>query len=442
MGMTGDTDIHRTRGVNMDQDNLVQCLRADGELLSQLGGFDGVAEFHFAADVHRLRISGTEISQDSTDAAPDVLVVYPPEVWEEATQQVPGPGFESLASSLSHGVTLEGDWRSILAPYLGAWSRIVRIASDEQSGRQDVRVSGDPYVDTDDPVGRYVRYSVGSDNYRVYYEQAGDGDVPVLLLHTAGGDGRQFRNVLANPQLQAKYRMTAMDLPYHGKSVPPVGTSWWDRPLTVTKSVVLDWVAGFIDAVGLDRPIFVGCSLGGQLASDLCADRPDAIRGAVGINGMYDSKGIAHIAAMNPLYRDPAAPANVVAAIMYDASAPEAPEDFRHELAWIYASNQRDTYPADCDYYYAHDLSENGHLIDTRRTPLTILTGEYDLSMGAPEHGGAGVAQKIPGAEHRVMKGLSHFAPSDDPVRFGAELEAALDDIVAKSREGQSPVPA
>lgn len=424
----------------MDQDSFIQDVQADGNLRAQLGSFDGVAEFRLGDGTHRLRIRDTEITRDDSGQAPDVLVVYPPEVWAAATQIEPPRGLESLASGLSHGVTLDGDWRTILAPYLGAWSRVVQIASNRQSGRAEVHVCEDPFVDTDDPIGRYVRYSLGSENYRVYYEQAGSGDVPVLFLHTAGGDGRQYRNVLANPRLQRKYRMTAMDMPYHGKSVPPVGTAWWDRPLTVTKDVVLDWVTGFIAAVGLDRPIFVGCSLGGQLASDLCADRPDAIRGAVGVNGTYDTRGIAHIAEMNSLYRDPAAPANVVSAIMYDASAPGAPEEFRRELAWIYASNQRDTYPADCEYYYAHDLAENGHRIDTARTPLTMLTGEYDLSMVAPEHGGEGVAQRIPGATHRVMKGLSHFAPSDDPVAFGAELEVALDEIVAKL--GRSPVPA
>ena len=28
-----------------------------------------------------------------------------------------------------------------------------------------------------------------------------------------------------------------------------------------------------------------------------------------------------------------------------------------------------------------------------------------------------------------------HFAPSDDPVRFGVELEAALEDVVARSHQ-------
>ncbi|WP_068062057.1 alpha/beta fold hydrolase [Nocardia xishanensis] len=419
--------------VTSNQNDLLQRLGSDGRLHMLLAGFDGIADFRLGGDPLRLRIRDGAIEADSSVADPDVLVEFPPELWAAATQLEAPPGTESLSSALSHGATLTGDWRAVIAPYLAAWSRIVRIASDAAAGRREVHVACDPFVDSDDAVGRYVRYSVGSENYRVYYEQSGHGEIPVLFMHTAGGDGRQYRNVLAHPRLQEKYTLVAIDLPYHGKSLPPVGTSWWERPLEITKDLLMDWITGFIKATGLDRPIFVGCSVGGQLASDLCAHHPESIRGAIGVNGLYDMRGLTELAAMNAMYHNPAISPNVVPAIMYDASGPGAPEEFRHELAWIYASNQRDTYPSDCDYYYfGHDLSENGHLIDTSRTPLTMLTGEYDLSAVIPEHGGEAIAQTIPGATHRVMKGLSHFAPSDDPVRFTAELERALDETVAQ----------
>lgn len=413
---------------------LLQTLTLDSELRMLWAGFDGVAEFQLGSLRLRLRVRDSMIALDSGDEAAAASVVYPPDVWAAATNIDRPAGTESLTSALGRGASLTGDWERVVSPYLAALSRVVRLAMDAESGRQEIRIDEDPFVETDDPVGRYVRYSVGDDNYRVYYEQAGYGEVPVLFMHTAGADGRQYRNVLANPSLQRKYTMITLDLPYHGKSVPPVGSAWWNRPLTFTKTIMLDLITGFIGAVGMDRPIFVGCSVGGQLASDLCAHHPEAIRGAVGVNGLYDMRALTASAAMNARFRDLATSSNVVPAVMYNLSSPAAPEDFRRELSWIYASNQRDTYPADCDYYYFdHDLNEDGHLIDTHRTPLTMLTGEYDLSMFVPGHDGAAIAEKIPGATHRVMKGLSHFAPSDDPVRFGVELESALDDIVAQT---------
>ncbi len=41
-------------------------------------------------------------------------------------------------------------------------------------------------------VGRYVYVTVKGVEYRVYFEEAGQG-MPVLFQHTAGSDGRQWR---------------------------------------------------------------------------------------------------------------------------------------------------------------------------------------------------------------------------------------------------------
>ena len=45
-----------------------------------------------------------------------------------------------------------------------------------------------------DIVGRYLYLTVSGVEYRVYYESAGTG-VPVLMQHTAGSDGRQWRHL-------------------------------------------------------------------------------------------------------------------------------------------------------------------------------------------------------------------------------------------------------
>ena len=43
----------------------------------------------------------------------------------------------------------------------------------------------------EDIIGRYFNLNLKKDNYRIYVEEAGQG-VPLLCLHTAGSDGRQF----------------------------------------------------------------------------------------------------------------------------------------------------------------------------------------------------------------------------------------------------------
>ena len=50
-------------------------------------------------------------------------------------------------------------------------------------------------IEFEDIIGRYLNISVADENYRIYVEEAGKG-IPLLCLHTAGSDGRQFRHIL------------------------------------------------------------------------------------------------------------------------------------------------------------------------------------------------------------------------------------------------------
>ena len=42
--------------------------------------------------------------------------------------------------------------------------------------------------------GTYVQLSLGDRPHRLYFEEAGQG-IPLVCLHTAGADGRQFRHL-------------------------------------------------------------------------------------------------------------------------------------------------------------------------------------------------------------------------------------------------------
>ena len=50
-------------------------------------------------------------------------------------------------------------------------------------------------LEFEDIIGRYFNLKVKKQNYRIYVEEAGKG-TPLLCLHTAGSDGRQFRHIL------------------------------------------------------------------------------------------------------------------------------------------------------------------------------------------------------------------------------------------------------
>ena len=101
----------------------------------------------------------------------------------------------------------------------------------------------------------------------VRYLAAGDGDVPIILIHGFGGD---LDNWMFNqPALAARRRVLALDLPGHGGSSKDVGDGGLD-----TLAAVL---AGFMAALGIGRAHLVGHSLGGAVALACALERPQAV---------------------------------------------------------------------------------------------------------------------------------------------------------------------
>ena len=116
---------------------------------------------------------------------------------------------------------------------------------------------------------------------------------------------------------------------------------------------------------------------------------------------------------------------------MLATTSPLAPEASRHETSWVYRSNAPGVYAGDNDYFMAaHDLSVDGWRIDTARTPVFALAGEFDRSAQSPEHGAPAVPKHVAGAEYRLLPGLGHFAPSDDPETFCAAITPILDEVL------------
>ena len=59
-------------------------------------------------------------------------------------------------------------------------------------------------LEFEDIIGRYFNLKVKKHNYRIYVEEAGEG-TPLLCLHTAGSDGRQFRHILNDKKITDNY---------------------------------------------------------------------------------------------------------------------------------------------------------------------------------------------------------------------------------------------
>ena len=112
------------------------------------------------------------------------------------------------------------------------------------------------------------------DERRLAYQEAGDGR-PVVLVHGNFASKRWFSDLLAAPPAGA--RLIALDLPNFGDS-DPLGA-----PITI--AAYADAVRSFASALGLERPVLVGHSLGGAVALAAAAADPAAWSALVWVDG-------------------------------------------------------------------------------------------------------------------------------------------------------------
>jgi pimeloyl-ACP methyl ester carboxylesterase len=271
-------------------------------------------------------------------------------------------------------------------------------------------------------VGRYLTVDILGEPCRIYTEEAGSG-IPLVCLHTAGADARQFRHLLCDDAVTSRYRVMAFDMPWHGKSYPPAG--WQKSEYKLTTELYVETIRAFCSAMGLERPVVMGCSIGGRIVLQLAHAHGGEFRALIGLESAdyqqpwYDTTW---------LHRGDVHGGEVCAALVSGLIAPQSPQEYRHETLWQYMQGGPGIFKGDL-YFYRVDSDLRGKLggIDTRRCPLYLLTGEYDFSCMAEDT--LRTAEAIPGAKVTVMKQVGHFPMSENPAQFRQYLLPVLEEI-------------
>jgi pimeloyl-ACP methyl ester carboxylesterase len=272
-------------------------------------------------------------------------------------------------------------------------------------------------------VGRYLNVELLDRPHRVYVEEAGAG-TPLLCLHTAGSDTRQWRGLLNDPNVIDRFRVVAFDLPWHGKSSPPTG--WHDEEYSLSADDYTSMILDVAKALELDRPIVIGCSIGGRMVLHLGLEHPDLVGALIGLQAgahtdpYYD---------LDWLHRPDVHGGEVCAAIVSGLIGPDAPEADRWETLWHYMQGGPGVFKGDLDFYtVGGDL--RGRLGNIpAQCPLFLLSGEFDYSC-TPEDT-LEVAKAVPHAQAKVMPGLGHFPMSEDYATFRTHLLPVLDAAAA-----------
>jgi len=254
-----------------------------------------------------------------------------------------------------------------------------------------------------------------------YLEAGAPSAVPIVFLHGIGGAARTFRAQLeyfGAEHRPAAYRAIAWDMPGYGASVP--------LPL-VTIDTLAAALGGFLDELGLDRPVLVGHSIGGMLVQRLLTKAPHRARAVVlaQTSAAFSSRDPAWQAEFISARLGPLDAGHSMAALadrmVADLIGPDADPAgvalARDCLAHTPDSTYRDTVLALPGFDCRNALTQIA-------VSTLVLAGTLDPA--APASGMERMAARIPGAQYVALDGAGHLAHLERPKAFNAALERFL----------------
>ena len=239
---------------------------------------------------------------------------------------------------------------------------------------------------------------------------------PVLFLHGLGGAARQFGGQLA--QFGRHYRAIAWDMPGYGGSAP--------LPLVTMESLAAA-LGGFIEALGLTRPVLVGHSIGGMVVQRLLAEAPHIARAVVlaQTSAAFGSRDPAWAddfvrQRLHPLDEGHSLAAlapGLVAGMVGEGADPAGVALAESCLGDTPHSTYRDTVLAMPGFDARHELARIA-------VPTLVIAGSRDPN--APAAACERMAARIPGAQFALLKGVGHLAHLERPAEFNAVVEGFL----------------
>lgn len=412
--------------------------RADGEFMMAARFWTGGLRLDDGATTVGVTVTDGRVSAGAPPPeAPGVITLRAdPGTWAAMAEEVPQPFLHDATTALRQGLVRQGDeltwWQ-----YAPAVQRAVELLGPPRPGGPVAQADRGPTPRFDQPVGRYVHLELGEgerrNDHRIYFEEAGTG-IPLLCQHTAGSHGTQWRHLFENRAITDHFRVIAYDLPFHGKSVPPVDRRWWAETYRLDGAFLRSVPVELARALGLDRPVFMGCSVGGLLAIDLALHHPEEFRAVIALEGAL------HIGGDHDRltgFWDPRVSNETKARMMQGLTSPTSPEPYRKETIQTYAAGWPPAFLGDLWYYMVdYDLRDRAAEIDTGRVGVHILNGQYDSS-GTPALGRA-AHEAIAGSTFAEMTGVGHFPMSENPEAFFAHLEPVLERVRGGSGGGGS----
>lgn len=159
------------------------------------------------------------------------------------------------------GVGIQGD-ETRFAQYGHLATRLLELLREGQHGLMKEEQQEEQ---TEDHItGRYIFIDAPVwGRTKIFVETAGDGSTPIVFLHTAGSDSRQYHGVMNNSRMRQKCTMYAFDLPAHGRSFP--GSNYIPGNHTNNEDAYVGTIREVVKGLKLTKPIICGASMAGQV---------------------------------------------------------------------------------------------------------------------------------------------------------------------------------
>lgn len=359
------------------------------------------------------------------NVVPDLTLVAPGYAWTQLLSSTPAATMHHFLAMRMRvpGTHIEGD-ELLFAQHTHVVRRLLELAR----GIVDAPVerAADPRINRSGIEGFYVPARVEGSATDLYVERAGSGTgAPILLLHTAGADGRQAHPLMSDLELTCRHPVYAFDLPGHGRSaeLPGARGSW-----TLTPERYAESILAIIDALDLDSPILLGASMAGEACLMMAHRAPGLLGGVIACEAAEHVPGRVTPWAGHPEVNEMLFVPEWIDGLI----GPASPASMRNQILHTYSQGGHRTFAGDIDFYSGGwDGREIVADIDTASCPVVMMTGEYDYSC-TPTMSEA-TAGKIPGAHYWTMPGLGHFPICEHPAAFRTHLDRALSLIGEKS---------
>lgn len=272
------------------------------------------------------------------------------------------------------------------------------------------------------------------DGTRLFVEELGEGEPPVVLTDGIGCDGFAWRYLA--PRLAKRHRVIHCHFRGHGRSGPPV-----DREHLSIEDLARD-LRCVCDALGVNRPVIAAHSMGVQVALEYCRQNPNDVGALVLMCGSFGRitttfhgtdlldqvlPSLVRGSKMFPSVaravwgRVPAALAFRLACAGRELDGDRIEEeDFQRY--WDHAAlMDPDVFLRMLQYAGAHDAK--GFLPDID-VPTLVVAAERDTF--TPMELADEMARAIPNAELEVIEEASHAAPVEQPDRIADRVEEFL----------------